>query len=60
MIQAEQLLTLNEHLGKTLAEAERLAENGQNEESETLMKEVAAMNTQKVEMEVCFCSGEFI
>lgn len=52
MWQANKLLTLNEDLGKKLAEAERLAEEDEKEASEELMKEVAELNTQKHELEV--------
>ena len=52
VLQADKLLTLNENLGKKLAEAERLAEEDEKEASEELMKEVAELNTQKHELEV--------
>ena len=52
-VQADKLLTLNEDLGKKLAEAERLAEEDEKEASEELMKEVAELNAQKHELEVC-------
>jgi len=48
------VLELNEILGKTLAEAERLGNDGKVEESLQLMEKVDMLKKQKIVADVCF------
>lgn len=52
-MQADRLLILNENLGRTLAEAERLGQEGAVAESLKIMEEVDRMKVEKAELEVC-------